>query len=115
MIQMKFMIEPFFRDSEANLANRVILERWPKLELSNGWLVAGCLFQTVSNLKPSRPPGEDIEEYDFFYFGSQDLTNETEAQYQAHVESVLADLGITVEVANQARVHLWYPTDFGRP
>lgn len=29
--------------------------------------------------------------------------------------SVLGDLGVTVEVANQARVHLWYPSYFGRP
>jgi hypothetical protein len=30
-----------------------------------------------------------------------------------HVDAVLSDLGITVEVANQARVHLWYPAFFG--
>ena len=28
---------------------------------------------------------------------------------------MLSDLGVTVEVANQARVHLWYPGFFGRP
>lgn len=34
---------------------------------------------------------------------------------QARVDGVLADLGIAVEVANQARVHLWYPAYFGHP
>ena len=28
---------------------------------------------------------------------------------------MLADLGIAVEVVNQARVHLWYEADFGKP
>ena len=28
---------------------------------------------------------------------------------------MLGDLGIAVEVVNQARVHLWYEADFGHP
>lgn len=34
---------------------------------------------------------------------------------QAHAESLFGDLGVAVEVANQARVHLWYPQHFGKP
>lgn len=30
------------------------------------------------------------------------------------MSSVLGDLGMTIEVANQARVHLWYEAHFGR-
>jgi uncharacterized protein len=32
-----------------------------------------------------------------------------------HADSIFSDLGITIEVANQARVHLWYPDFFGHP
>jgi hypothetical protein len=34
---------------------------------------------------------------------------------QAHVDRVLADLGVPIEASNQARVHLWYETHFGHP
>jgi hypothetical protein len=48
-----------------------------------------------------------------FYFDAADLSKAGEAHAQAHVEAVLCDLGIAIDVANQARVHLWYPAFFG--
>lgn len=105
----------FLEDIGANPANRAILERWSRIGLPGAWLVAGCLFQTVWNIRTSRSPAQDIQDYDLFYFDAGDLSQAGEAQVQKHVESVLADLGVTVEVANQARVHLWYPDHFGRP
>lgn len=107
------MMSDFMRDIGANRCNRAVLERWPRLALPNGWLVAGCLFQSVWNLKASRPPEQDIKDYDLFYFDGGDLGEQAQAHVQAHADSVLADLGITVEVINQARVHLWYPQVFG--
>jgi uncharacterized protein len=98
-----------------NAANRAILSRWQLLGLPNAWLVAGCLFQTVWNIQAGRPPGADIKDYDIFYFDPSDLAESAEAEAQARVQSLCEDLGVTVEVANQARVHLWYPDHFGRP
>jgi hypothetical protein len=105
----------FLADITANPANRAILSRWRELELPNMWLVAGCLFQTVWNLRSGKHPTENIKDYDVFYFDATDLTKAGEEQAQLHVDAVLSDLGITVEVANQARVHLWYPAYFGHP
>ena len=105
----------FIADLRSNRHNRAILDRWPALALPDGWLVAGCLFQTVWNLRSGRPPEADIKDYDIFYFDAGDLTEAGERAVQARVEAVVADLGITVEVANQARVHLWYPGFFGEP
>ncbi len=102
-------------DVLANSHNRAILDRWPALALPDGWLVAGCLFQTVWNLRCARAPEAGIEDYDIFYFDVADLTEAGERAVQAHADAVLGDLGITVEVANQARVHLWYPDFFGEP
>lgn len=98
-----------------NPVNRAILARWKRLDLPGAWLVAGCLFQTVWNIQAGRAPGAEIKDYDLFYFDADDLSGTTEAQVQAHIASLLADLGVTVEVANQARVHLWYPDHFGYP
>jgi hypothetical protein len=109
------MAERFLGDILANRNNRAILERWPDLALPDGWLVAGCLFQTVWNLQAGRPPEADIKDYDLFYFDAGDLSAAAEQAVQARVDTVLGDLGIAIEVVNQARVHLWYEADFGRP
>lgn len=105
----------FVSDLLSNRHNRAILERWQDLALPEGWLVAGCLFQTVWNLRTGKPPEADIKDYDLFYFDPHDLSREAEQRVQARVEAVLGDLGVTFEAANQARVHLWYEQDFGQP
>lgn len=107
------MPSTFFQDIAHNPANAAILARWSELALPDAWLVAGCLFQTVWNLRTGRPPGAGIKDHDLFYFDPYDLSEAGERKVQAHADRVLADLGITVEVANQARVHLWYPSHFG--
>lgn len=105
----------FLAELLANPHNRAILDRWEALALPEGWLVAGCLFQTVWNLRSGQPATASIKDYDLFYFDPDDLSREAEQRVQARVEGVLADLGIAVECANQARVHLWYEADFGEP
>ncbi len=109
------MENAFLADISANPANRAILSRWQRLQLPDMWLVAGCLFQTVWNLQAGRPPQAGIDDYDLFYFDPVDLSEAAERQAQARVAALAADLGIRVEVANQARVHQWYPGHFGRP
>nr|WP_315217511.1 nucleotidyltransferase family protein [uncultured Duganella sp.] len=109
------MQDRFRADVLTNRNNRTILDRWDALALPDGWLVAGCLFQTIWNLQAGRAPEENIKDYDLFYFDSEDLTEQGEREVQAHVDGVLADLGVSIEVANQARVHTWYESYFGRP
>lgn len=98
-----------------NPINRTILERVPSLELNDLWLVAGCLFQTVWNLRDGRAPDADIRDYDLFYFDDSDLSWEAEDRAIRHAAALFADLGVTVELRNQARVHLWYEMRFGHP
>src|SRR5438046_2218580 len=98
-----------------NPANAFILERWESLALPDGWLVAGCLFQTVWNLCGGRAPQEGIKDYDLFYFDAADLSAAGEQAVQARTEEALHGLGIAVEARNQARVHLWYEAFFGHP
>jgi hypothetical protein len=109
------MQDQFFSDVLANRNNREILDRWSALALPDGWLVAGCLFQTVWNLQAGRAPEFGIKDYDIFYFDADDLSDAGERAVQAHVNEVLADLGVAVEASNQARVHLWYEAYFGYP
>jgi hypothetical protein len=92
-----------------------ILDRWHQLELPDCWLVAGCLFQTIWNLRSGNPPEAHIRDYDVFYFDAADRTAEGERRAQERTRELLGRAGAHVEVANQARVHLWYEQHFGVP
>ena len=105
----------FVEQALANPANRAILERLPALGLPDAWLVAGCLFQTVWNLRTGRPPTDGIRDYDLFYFDAGDLSAAAEDAVSRRVEAACADLGVALEVKNQARVHTWYEEHFGAP
>ena len=105
----------FASDILCNRFNRAILDAWSDLALPDGWLVAGCLFQTVWNLQAGRKPEDGIKDYDIFYFDPCDPSEVGEARVQARVEGVLGALGVPIEVKNQARVHLWYEDHFGHP
>ena len=109
------MQERFIADILQNSHNRAILERWEDLALADGWLVAGCLFQTVWNLHARRAPEASIKDYDLFYFDASNTSEAAEQAIQARATQVLRDLGVKIEVTNQARVHLWYESYFGQP
>lgn len=96
-----------------NPINSILMDRLSKLELNDAWLVAGGLFQTVWNLQSGRPPTEGIKDYDVFYFDGEDLSWDSENQDIERVNGALGDLGVNVELRNQARVHLWYGERFG--
>jgi hypothetical protein len=95
--------------------NQAILQRLPALNLPDAWLVAGCLFQTVWNLRSGRPPEAQIKDYDLFYFDAADLSQAAEARVNERVQACFTDLGVLIEAKNQARVHTWYEAYFGFP
>ncbi|SFQ69831.1 hypothetical protein SAMN05216567_12751 [Variovorax sp. OK605] len=92
--------------------NAALAQRLPGLGLRQGHLTAGCLFQSVWNRTAGRPPGWGVKDYDVFYFDDSDLSWEAEDAVIRRVHEAVADLGVTVEVKNQARVHLWYEQRF---
>ncbi|MEY4884513.1 MAG: hypothetical protein RIS34_2367 [Pseudomonadota bacterium] len=105
----------FITDVLQNRVNRAILERLDDLNLPDAWLVAGCLFQTVWNLQAGRPAEAGIRDYDIFYFDGNDLSDPAEALVNQRANALFTDLGVLIEVKNQARVHLWYEGYFGKP
>jgi hypothetical protein len=56
-----------------------------------------------------------VKDYDVFYFDDTDLSWDAEDAVIRRVQHAVADLGATVEVKNQARVHLWYEARFKSP
>ncbi len=97
----------------ANPLNAEILRRLPQLGLPQCHLVAGCLFQAIWNARCDRPPETGVKDYDVFYFDEADISYAAEDAVIQRAAALFADLGVTVEVKNQARVHLWYGQRFG--
>jgi len=97
-----------------NPVNATILARLPKLGVQDAWLVSGALFQTVWNVMTGREPAHGIRDYDVFYFDT-DTSWDAENNVIAYAKHVFADVKATIEIRNQARVHLWYEQKFGTP
>lgn len=101
-----------------NPVNAAILERLPELETfaPQAYLVAGALFGTVWNVQTGRPPTENIKDYDLFYW-HPDTSYEAEDAVIRRAATLFADLtaevGVPLEVRNQARVHLWFNQKYG--
>lgn len=112
MLLEQKLADGFLAQVRANPINAALLDRLPALSLPDCWLVAGCLFQTIWNVQTGRPPAENINDYDIFYFDGTDLSYETEDRVIQRVALAFADIDATIEVKNQARVHLWYRQRF---
>ncbi len=94
-----------------NRWNGILLGRARSLGLSDWWLTAGCIAQSVWNGLYGREPDHGILDYDIFYF-DRDTSWAAEDRV---IASAFADLPITVQIRNEARVPLWYEEKFGVP
>jgi hypothetical protein len=97
-----------------NPANEAIADELFRLALPDAWIVSGCLVQTAWNVLTTRVVDYGIADYDIFYF-DPDTSWRAEDAMIRDLQPRLANLGVTIEVRNQARVHLWYPQKHGLP
>jgi hypothetical protein len=106
--------ETFVSLALRNPANDTILNALAAMRLPDAWLASSCLVQSVWNALTDRPIGYGISDYDVLYFDS-DTSWEAEDRVIKQLNKVACELGVPVQVRNQARVHLWYEQKFGRP
>jgi hypothetical protein len=106
--------DEFLAAAFQNPVNQIIVDELYTLALPDAWLVSGCLVQTVWNVKTGRDVDYGISDYDVFYF-DPDTSWEAEDAVIRNLAKRFATLGVTVEVRNQARVHLWYEQKHGLP
>ena len=111
---MTLTVKTLLERAMANPINAQIAARLPDLGVEQCMLTAGCLFQAVWNHQSNLPAAQGVKDYDVFYFDT-DLSYEAEDKVIRAAERLFEDLGVNVEVKNQARVHLWYSERFGRP
>jgi hypothetical protein len=91
----------------SNKWNGIVLDRMEQLGLSDWWLTAGCIAQSVWNRLYDRAADHGILDYDVIYF-DRDTSWEAEDAVIRATATLFADLPIAVQVRNQARVPLWY-------
>ena len=96
----------------SNPVNAELLRRLQGLALPQCHLTAGCLFQALWNQRSGRAVDWGVKDHDIFYFDDTDRSWSAEDRVIRQVNALTADLGVTVEVKNQARVHLWYRERF---
>jgi len=89
-----------------------LLEGLADLDLPDGLLVSGAIYNTVWNFLTGRARHRGINDADLAYFDARDLSYEAEDLIIQKVRTRLAGSVIPVEVRNQARVHLWFREKF---
>jgi hypothetical protein len=79
------------------------------------WLVmSGAVYQRVLNHLTGREPDYGIRDYDLGYFDASDISYDAEDIVIRRVAAAFDEpLKSTVEVRNQARVHVWFEAHFG--
>ncbi|KAF3354385.1 hypothetical protein VDGD_03338 [Verticillium dahliae] len=92
-----------------------VINRAALLGLPNWYLAAGSLSQTIWNNVSGMPSDTGISDYDLVYHDASDLSYDAEDKRIQAGRALFADLGVDVEIRNQARVHLWYEQKHGVP
>ena len=83
------------------------------MALPDWWLVSGAIYGQVRNALTNRPEMHGVKDLDLFYH-DPDTSYEAE-DHQIRRATDLFPPEPPVELRNQARVPLWYPSHFGRP
>src|SRR5229473_1347807 len=84
------------------------------LDLPDPLVMSGAVYQRVLNHLTGRDPDYGIRDYDLGYFDASDISYEAEDAVIRRVAAAFDEkLKSTVEVRNQARVHVWFEAHFG--
>jgi hypothetical protein len=95
------------------LLNNIFLKA-PDLKLTDYYIGAGCIAQSIWNHSCGLPINYGINDIDFVYF-DYDLSYDKECEVIDNVKGIFGDLPLSIDIKNQARVHLWYENHFGYP
>lgn len=74
---------------------------------------SGAIAQTIWNFIFSNDLNYGIEDIDIVYFNSKDISITGENKTIVHLSHKLNHISYSIDIKNQARVHLWYKEKFG--
>lgn len=82
----------------------------------NDWRVfSGAVYQAVWNAVTGRPTGYGVKDYDLGYFDPDTSWDAEDVVIKRVAAAFDEPFRSTVEVRNQARVHIWFEGRFGEP
>ncbi len=90
-----------------------VLEAARRLALPDPLLFSGAVYQTAWNALTGRPPDHGIKDYDLGLFDPDTSWEAEDGWIRRTAAALPPPLNGTVEVRNQARVHLWFTRRFG--
>lgn len=85
------------------------------LGLPDWRLFSGAVYQTVWNAVTGREPSYGLKDFDIGYFDPDTSWDAEDVFIKRVAEAFEEPLRSTVEVRNQARVHLWFEDRFKEP
>ena len=89
-----------------------VIKAGAKFNLKNYYIGAGCIAQTIWNYQLGNPLLFGISDVDFVYF-DEDLSFDAEDKIIHMIKNQLSTCPLSIDVKNQARVHIWYKEHFG--
>jgi len=87
----------------------------PSLGLPDWYFGAGCVTQTVWNALHGFDLSFGIKDHDLAYYDATDISYEGEDAVIRRGRTLFGPVSGTVEIRNQARVHVWHERHFGYP
>lgn len=86
-----------------------VLNYTEKLNLSNFYIAAGCVFQTIWNYYDNKDLNYNIKDIDVIYYNNSDLSIETDIKYYNLIKEYCKskNYAYEIDVSNEARMHLW--------
>jgi hypothetical protein len=91
-----------------------VLRTVRRLDLPDSLVMSGAVYQRVLNHLTGRPPDYGVRDYDVGYFDASDISYEAEDAVIRRVAAAFDEpFRSSVEVRNQARVHVWFEAHFG--
>lgn len=77
------------------------------------YIASGSVSQSVWNYQEKRNLMDGISDFDIIYF-DENLSYEAEDKVIKRIEAMTKEISVELDIKNQARVHLWIETKWGR-
>jgi hypothetical protein len=90
-----------------------VISTLSKFKLNNAYIAAGCISHTIWNYQLGYEIDYGLSDIDIIYFDNTDLSKDSELFIENSINNFYKDIGIKIDVTNEARVHLWYHSKHG--
>ncbi|GAU76225.1 nucleotidyltransferase family protein [Fusibacter sp. 3D3] len=98
---------------KANKSLQRVFGALDEMGITEYYIGAGAIVQSVWNLLTDRPEDYGISDVDIVFFDDKNLDAQYEAVLSVQLNEKLDDFPLWLDIKNQARVHLWYKEKFG--